>query len=216
MESGGSKTNVVFDYRALRLLMGLIALLLPAAVTWIATMPLSSISASYYSESRDVFVGSLFVVGAFLWAYNGHDATQAVASKLASVGAIIVALVPTSCSECESSLASMFHYGAAALLFTMLAYFCLGPFREKTRGQGGKKGRRAAIYLACGLTMIGAMLGILLANLWFPEDQLTAWRVVYWGETIALAAFGVAWIVAGKYLPILVDRDEALNLFESR
>ncbi|MEO5888515.1 MAG: hypothetical protein ABIQ77_12725, partial [Anaerolineales bacterium] len=33
----------------------------------------SSISASYYTDARDVFVGLLFVIGAFLLAYNGRS-----------------------------------------------------------------------------------------------------------------------------------------------
>ena len=64
--------NKVFDYRALRLLMGLIALALPFIVTLVSSTQLSSISASYFTEARDAFVGMLFIVGAFLWAYNGH------------------------------------------------------------------------------------------------------------------------------------------------
>lgn len=68
--------SMVFDYRALRLLMGLVALSLPFLVRFIATNPLTSISASYHSEARDVFVGMLCIVAAFLWAYNGHSALE--------------------------------------------------------------------------------------------------------------------------------------------
>jgi hypothetical protein len=32
----------------------------------------SSISASYHTKVRDIFVGALFVIGALLPAYNGH------------------------------------------------------------------------------------------------------------------------------------------------
>jgi hypothetical protein len=41
-----------------------------------------------------------------------------------------------------------------------------------------------------------------------------AWRVTYYAEAIALWAFGVAWMVAGKYFSLVVDEDEALQLFE--
>jgi hypothetical protein len=70
-----SKRGIVFDYRALRLIMGLIAFSLPIVVTVLATGPLSSISAPYYTDGRDAFVGMLFIVGALLWAYTpscGH------------------------------------------------------------------------------------------------------------------------------------------------
>ena len=44
-----SKANLVFDYRALRLLMGIIAFALPFVLSIISTIPLSSISGSYYT-----------------------------------------------------------------------------------------------------------------------------------------------------------------------
>ena len=71
--------KIVFNYQALRLLMGLIALALPIAVSLTAILgtpsvsDLPSISYSYHTGARNVFVGALFIVGAFLWAYNGHS-----------------------------------------------------------------------------------------------------------------------------------------------
>ncbi len=55
-----SNNRKVFDYRALRLLVGIIAFAIPICVTLISSEPLSSISASYFTEARDVFVGMLF------------------------------------------------------------------------------------------------------------------------------------------------------------
>lgn len=101
------------------------------------------------------------------------------------------------------------HEIGAGVLFSILAYFCLGPFREKTKGQGGKKALRSRIYLVCGCLIIAAMLTIILV----PDQIKLAYRVVFWGETVALSAFGVAWIVAGKYLSPLVHPDEKLYLF---
>jgi len=58
------------------------------------------------------------------------------------------------------------------------------------------------------------MLG-LLASAFLPSDAMPdAWRVTYYAEAIALWAFGVAWMVAGKYFSLVVDEDEALQLFE--
>lgn len=138
--------NIVFDYRALRLLMGIIALALPFVVTFLSSEKLSSISASYHAETRDAFVGMLFVVSAFLFAYNGHSSKESIASKTASLTAISVALFPTSCDGCMPNIISILHLLAAALLFSILAYFCFAPFRHDTKGQPGKKGRRSKIY----------------------------------------------------------------------
>jgi hypothetical protein len=206
-------TATVFDYRALRLLIGLIALTLPFFVSLISSSPLASISASYYTEARDAFVGALFVVSAFLWAYNGHSLNEAMASKIASLAAISIAIFPTACDVCETDLISSIHYGAAATLFAILAYFCFKPFRQNTKGKEGKKGRRSKIYYVCGWIMVGCILFMLATQITLPAETIKALSVTYWAELIALVAFGIAWIVAGKILPPLVDKSEALQLF---
>lgn len=211
-----SKRSIVFDYRALRLIMGLIAFSLPIVVTVLATDPLSSISASYYTDGRDAFVGMLFIVGALLWAYHGHNSREEWASKIASVAAISVAVFPTACAACSPDTTSIIHYVAASTLFSLLAYFCLGPFRKNTKDHSGKKGRRGRIYLICGLVIIGAMLGLLASTFLLPQATQDALLVTYFAEAVALWAFGVAWMVAGKYFSVVVDEDEALQLFEKR
>ena len=205
-------TSPIFDYKALRLLMGLIAIALAPIVSIISSMSLSSVSASYYTGARDVFIGMLFVVSAFLWAYNGHTVKEALASKGASIAAILVALFPTYCPTCESNPTSIIHGAAATILFAILAYFCFGPFRQNTKGHHGKKGRRSKIYFACGSVMVGCMLLGLIAKFALTKETMDAWSIIYWVELIALSAFGVAWIVAGKYFRIFVDEDEALHL----
>lgn len=205
--------KIVFDYRALRLLMGIIALTLPFVVTHLSSVQLTSISASYHAEARDVFVGMLFVVSAFLFAYNGHSSKESIASKIASLAAISVALFPTSCDGCIPDTTSTLHLLAAALLFSILAYFCFVPFRFDTKGQPGKKGRRSKIYFVCGWIMIICMLSLLLGKLILTEQEMEALRLMFWAEAIALCAFGVAWIVSGKSLSLIADDDEALHLF---
>ena len=65
--------NLVFSPYTLRLIVGFIAFALPCIVISITATITSSISASYYTNARDVFVGLLFVIGAFLLAYNGRS-----------------------------------------------------------------------------------------------------------------------------------------------
>lgn len=208
-----TKIGKVFDYRALRLLIGVIAFSLPFVTGLLASAPLVSISASYYTEARDVFVGMLFVVSAFLWAYNGHVPRQKRASKIASIAAICVALFPTACATCETGTASIIHYVSAGALFSILAYFCLGPFREKTKGQTGRRGRRGQIYFICGWTMVLCILAVVAANFVLPEETAKSWQVTYWAEAIAMCAFGIAWFTAGKWL-LFVDKEDAIRLFE--
>lgn len=204
----------VFDYRLLRLIMGLIALCLPLVVDMLSSSELASISASYFTEARDVFVGLLFVVGAMLLAYRGHNPAEAWGSNLAAVAAIGVALFPTAEFPGQGSWISTVHYVSAILLFSILAWFCFGPFRVRTKGRDGKRGRRARVYFMCGCTIVGAMVGLLVAKLTLASDVVIRYEMTYWAEFLALWAFGIAWITAGKVLPFLVSTDEALHVFK--
>lgn len=206
-------TNPVFDYKALRLMLGIIALALPFLVTAIANMPLPSISAAYFTEARDWFVGLLFIVGGLMLAYNGHTTTEASASKIAAICALLVASFPTAKACGDLSQASTVHGIAAMLLFLILAWFCFVPFRRNTKGKGGKKGTRAKLYFACGSIMVVCLLVGLIGKLFLSCETAASLDLIFWVEAIALGAFGVAWIVAGKFIPWLVDEDQALKLF---
>ena len=194
--------------------MGLIALTLPEIVVALAGKTLPSISASYYSNARDMFVGPLFVVGAFLYAYNGHSDGESYASKVASLAALCVASFPTACDGCPVGASSIVHYVAAALLFSVLAYFCFIPFQKGIRGKPGKgKARRRWIYFISGSVMIGCMVVIAMANLIMAPETLAKWRITFWGEAIALTAFGIAWIASGKTLRLIADEEEIYHPF---
>lgn len=206
-------SDKVFDYRALRLLIGLIAFTLPFVVSLVSSVKLTSISASYYTDARNIFVGLLFVVSAFFWAYNGHSLKEKWASKGASLSTILVAMFPTSCNECETDFRSMIHYSAAAILFIILAYFCFWPFRKNTKGQKGKKGRRSKIYFICGCIIAGCIVSAAVLP-FISNDIKKALSVTYWAEAIGLWAFGFAWIVAGKSSSLLADLEEKLQLLE--
>jgi len=207
-------TQPIFDYRTLRLLVGVIAFALPFVVTIIASESLPSVSASYFSEARDLFVGLMFIVSAFLLAYNGHSIPQAIASKVAAVAAACVAIFPTS-KTCEpSTWVSITHTASAVVLLSILVYFCLGPFRKNTWGMGGRKRLRVIVYVGCGLVMIGAMLAGAYGMFVLGCDEREESRIIYWVEAIALVAFGVAWFVAGKWLRFMVDGDEELRFFQ--
>ena len=88
MRKKNSYDNMVFDHEAIRRFIGLIALLLPVAVVLSAWKILDSISISYHTPTgfpflpyfptpRDIFVGALFVIGAFLMSYRGRQYDQA-------------------------------------------------------------------------------------------------------------------------------------------
>ena len=61
--------NLIFSPYTLRLM----AFMLPPRVTIITARIIGSLSASYHTAARDVLVGFLFIIGAFLLAYNGRS-----------------------------------------------------------------------------------------------------------------------------------------------
>jgi len=205
----------VFDYRTLRFLVGIIAFSLPFVVNFISSEPLGSISASYYTEAHDVFVGLLFIVGAFLLAYNGHFFREAVASKIAGILAILVALVPTTENGSTADFNSTLHYTLGFMLFSILAYLCFGPFRSRIKGESGKKGLRSKIYVVCGTIMILCMLAVLVGKLTLSDSLYDRLTITFWAEAIGLNAFGIAWMVAGKCIPFTTDdEDVAISLID--
>ena len=206
-------TNPIFDYKALRLMLGIIALALPWVVTAIAQSPLPSISASYFTDARDEFVGMLFVIGGLMLAYNGHTTREAIAAKIAAICALLIALFPTAKACGDPSQTAAIHTAAAVLLFSILAWFCFVPFRKNTKGKGGKKGKRAKLYFACGSVIVASMAVGLISKLFFSCEKVASLDLIFWVEAISLGAFGVAWIVAGKVIPWIVDEDDALRLF---
>lgn len=205
--------SMTFDYHLLRLAMGVIAMSLPIAVTFMSGVDdLESISVSYFSSARDWFVGLLFVVATFLFAYKGHYVYESLISAVGSVAAIGVAVFPT---LCEPKTAEMckdvvpiidpnYHNAFAGLLLLVLTYFCLGPFRQQAAKKPGKAVYRKWIYIICGTIMLFCLAAIFAKfKQWIPYA-----RTVYYAEAIALFAFGVSWIVAGKQIPFLVEKAE--------
>lgn len=199
----------VFDYRMLRLLVGVIALGLPVAVTWLASPTLlTSISAGYHApDARNVFVGALCVVAAFLIAYQGDSRTQAILSKIGAVAATGVALCPTSIGD-NVSATGAWHNVAAVTLFGVLTYFAFA-FGNKAKHKCNPEGnRRSYIYRICGVTMLVSMAAIGVSVLALPEHRVSELRVIFVGECAALAAFGVSWFVAGMVIPGLSEKNE--------
>ena len=122
--------DLLFDYRTLRLTVGIVAMGLPLAV-YLSTLTItSSISASYYTDARDVFVGLLFVIGALFLAYYGHkdNLLEKWISRIGAIAVFCAAIFPTSCDLCEPDVKSTIHYIAAFILFSSVVYFCLFAF----------------------------------------------------------------------------------------
>ena len=224
--------NKAFDYRFLRLLIGIIAFAMPIIVWIFSTDELLSISASYYTNMREIFTGSLFIVGAFLMAYNGHSFGQLVLSKIASVSIVLIALFPTECKECSTEIIESIrsicqscsidniakvHYASAGISFFILGIFCVVFFRKridqkvKERMENGGHGitkrevTRKSIYLLCGLVIFACIIILFVTGFILDKRVIAGINVFFWTEAIALWSFGLSWFIAGKALSLIVD-----------
>ncbi len=210
-ESVSAERSPMFSLEIIRLLIGFIALVLSVVVLVASSFAhLTSISASYHTSARDIFVGLLFVLGAFMFAYKGKSVAENWVAYLGALAAWAAALFPTACDSCQSSFISMLHLAAGATLFLVTAYFCLGPFRlaaAKKTGTGAA--RRVKFYVACGGIIVACLVFLMFAEIVLADIKKT-YALTFWGETIMLWAFGAAWIVACKGFPGL-DTDKTLK-----
>ncbi|MET8362635.1 DUF998 domain-containing protein [Micromonospora sp. NPDC049580] len=186
--------------RHLRLGIGSVGLALPVALVvghMVASrrvVVLDSLSAYYHTEMRNIFVGALCAIGVFLIAYR-YRWPDDLLGTIAGTLAILVALFPVhGPTGGDSRLVGLVHQAAAGSLFVLLAAFCLFLFTRPDRA--GVPPRRAAnrCYRACGLLILAAIAGALASGA-LPTDVRHALQPLLWCETLAVAAFGTAWVV---------------------
>ena len=197
------------NHKTMRRVVGAIALLLAPTVYVLSGTEtyLTSISAAYWTESRDVFVGAMVAVAFFLFAYNGSGSSQDTEyylSKTASLLAICVALFPTRCVACDlppswtiqaTKLVGLtpheLHNVAAVLLFICLAMLMwLFSRRAKIKG----KPSRARLYrIICALMLAGTLI------IWLVGKHLDWIHTVLAVEAWGLTWFGIGWLIAGSY-----------------
>lgn len=209
----GAPLRKEIDHHTLKLIVGVIALCLAYWTNALSSMPLDSISASYHEDGwpRNIFVGSLCAICAFLLAYNGRSTTEMLMSKVAAFAAIGVAFFPCSCGG-HDEIIPFVHYGAAVVMFLMLAGFCYS-FYKRARGKESRQAFvRAVIYALCCLAIIAAIVVLLMD--FILDGALTSKipRLVFYGEEAGLIAFGVAWLTASRVLPFITRSDERLSL----
>lgn len=201
------------NYHTIKLIVGFIALSLAALTNALTEVPLQSISASYHEGelSRNIFVGSLFAISAFLLAYNGKSALQMVLSKIASIAAIGVAMFPCKCGNHPEVIPGV-HYISAAIMFSILATFCFIFLKDAYKKGHLQAQIRAAVYAISGVVMIAAMMIMFVDYL--LDDDLSGYieRLTFYCEASALIAFGIAWLFSSLTLPLITTRGERFSI----
>jgi hypothetical protein len=100
-----ARNQLIIRYMLLRRIVGWIGTALPIVLivgnTISSTTPRpDSMSGYYYTDMRNIFVGSLCALGVFLVAYNGYDNVDLWVTDIAGFGAIGVAFCPTKPAVC--------------------------------------------------------------------------------------------------------------------
>jgi hypothetical protein len=109
--------SLVISYLGLRKAIGVIAITLPfvlglgIVVFDKAGLPIS-LSAAYYTSTRNILVGAMCAIGALLMSYRGYDWKDDIAAKVAAICSFGAALFPTAPemnATVDQSIISGFH-----------------------------------------------------------------------------------------------------------
>lgn len=217
--------ELIVSYLTLRKAVGYIGLLMPILVRvgahFFEQIPSNtSISAYYYTSMRDVFVGALAAIGVFLFCYRGPDTQDNVLTNIAGACAIAIGLLPTepeyhplilskfpqlltdACYRNHGPLG--FHIYVVGAFFLIISYLTIFRFTKPTQPHvTNRKKSRNKVYIACGIVMVICIVLVVIIKL---RDFAAS---IFWPETVAIVAFGIAWLTKGH--AILQDRDEQKN-----
>ncbi len=204
---GGS---VLEPYPKYRSAIGVLGLALPVVLLAGSQSVQGSISAYYHTGMRDWFVGTLWVIGVFLffYTYTPQDATparsqrptvqsgwaDAALGKIAGVSAVCVALFPTTApGQMDDGTFSIgwVHGLAAVVLFGCLSLFPLVLFSQSRDW--------ARFYKGCGWTMVACLAALVVYTLG-PEviqGTLQPFRPVFFLEWLLIWAFASSWFAKG-------------------
>ena len=220
----------------LRLGVGVIGALLPIMlIAWngIAgdkTIVPTSMSGSYYTSARNLFVGSLCALGVFLILYR-HTTLQNLCTWCAGAFALLVAFAPTAPAPpaTEPQWVNYLHHAAAGALILTLGVFCfvlergdaagaasLDPV-ESTRYPEAPQvpSWRKVLYFTCGSLVLLSGAFALYTGVW-PTSWSTGWPSLYLFEAVAVFAFGIAWITAAAVRAITIQKRVVADLVRQR
>jgi hypothetical protein len=215
MNQQSGSQELVLDYLSLRKAVGIIGFALPAVLA-LGNMILHgagiqrSISLYYYTDLRNVFVGSLCAIGVFLMSTKGYDKRDMIFGMVASMFAIGVALFPTSPESdatSEEQIIGTLHLTFATLLFLTFAYFCFKLFTLTAGNPTKRKLHRNTVYRICGTIIVACIVLIAVVHLPSIAKLAAPLKPVFWLEAIAVMTFGVAWLTKGE--AILKDEKQA-------
>ena len=215
--------------KILRISVGAIGASLPVTlIIWNAikgagTIVPASMSGTYYTSARNLFVGALCALGVFLFGYRSTT-LQNWCTSFAGVCAVLVAFNPTAPTKplTEPDWVNYLHHAAAMALIATLGLFCWVIFfathPQRVQHAGSPEtgrlstwlaGIRATlqqswkcrIYFSAGLLVLISGLLAVYTGVW-SVGWSTGWPSLYLFEGIAVFSFGVAWFTSASDLKV--------------
>jgi hypothetical protein len=216
----------------LRLGVGIIGAGLPIMlIVWNAiagdkTIVPSSMSGSYYTSARNLFVGSLCALGVFLILYR-QTILQNLVTWCMGGFALLVAFAPTAPAPpaTEPQWVNYLHHAAAGALIFTLGVFCFVLERGDAAGAASLDPAEPAgysaplqvpswrkiLYFGCGSLVFLSGAFAVYTGVW-PTSWSTGWPSLYLFEAVAVFAFGVAWITAAAVRAITIQKRVVTDL----
>lgn len=169
-----------------------------------------SLSAYYFTNARDYFVGILFITGTLLLTYKGYNKVDNILANIAGLSAIGIAVFPTTmgngqdpCSHSSAYHMPTLHYISAGVFFISLIIFSMFIFTKTsdTVPPTPQKILRNKVYRTCGWIMIISLV-LIAINKFITKDISRFFGLeeifTFVMEWIFLAAFGISWITKGE------------------
>jgi hypothetical protein len=207
---------LIMSYLLLRVLIGVIAVLLPfvlVLVNWVIGHGFQpSMSGYYYTAMRDTFVGSLCAIGVFLVSYDGYDLPDRLITDVAGLFTICIAFFPTTPGNQPTArqvLIGDLHLTFACAAFVLLSVMAFRfAKREPTPpgltgwqrvkyalgftgpGDGPAPPWERLVYRASGAVILACIIAI------YPLSTVRYSLLVL--EAIMLVSFGLSWFVKGR------------------
>ncbi|WP_314035639.1 hypothetical protein [Dietzia sp. CH92] len=191
-------TFIIETYFVLRMVIAGGAILLPVAlVAWVIVDPdltmMDSLSASYYTPARSLFVGTLVAIGVALVAYRGYTRGENLLLNAAGVLAVVTALFPTVDPAVPGVTLTSVVHAVAAVSFFVLAALSIFFYGERTvcsiTDPRTRQGYRVTYRFIMVLLLVFPALALLLA--WLAASSAALFAV----EAVALFAFAAFWLV---------------------
>lgn len=205
---------------SLRLILGILALLLPIVCLGLCVLygydiP-DSISATYYlAPTITPFMIILGASSIVLICYKGYDKQDNIICTLAGIFGLCICLFPcytyglnihwpnvtfpknVGTFQLPVNISGRLHNTSAIIFFALLAYNSFFLFTKSSGMMTRNKRIRNIIYRVCGLGMIASFI------LMVPVVLFNIWGGTWFIETIALLFFSISWLTKCDIFPFL-------------